>query len=131
MIGLNKIKKLDYVGKILLIISLTNIPAILTLPLLYRESLGWILGTLASAGNFYWLSYVVKSGLSENASASKLNALKGFYFRFLALVFYAVLVVKFIKQDIIIFGFGLFTVQIIIYVQAIYELVEKNKYFRG
>lgn len=127
----NRFLQLDYTMKILVIISLTNIPAILSLPLFYRESLGWILGTIGGAGNFYWLSYVVKSGLSESAAASKLKALKGFYFRFLALAGYAVLVVMFLKPDIISFGMGIFSVQMVIFLQAIYEWVTKNKYFRG
>ena len=124
-------KNKQYLKKIQFIIFLTNIPMILTLPMFFKHSLGWILGSLAATINFRWMAYNIENNFDTNSSKLKLKIVKNFYFRFLFLIVYSVLVVKFIKPDIIIFGLGLLSAQIAIYINAIYERVKRNKYFRG
>ena len=66
-------------------------------------------------------------GLEENKS--KLNSTKGFFLRYFVLIIYSVIVVKFIKPNIIVFGMGLLAAQMAIYINEIYERVKRNKYF--
>ena len=120
-----------YVKRIIAIILLTNIPAALTLPLIYREGLGWILGSLVSAVNFWWLAYNVKSSLELQPAKSKLKAVKGTYLRLVFLLIYSVLVLSFIKPNLISFGFGLLAAQMVIYLNELADHLKKSKFFRG
>ena len=101
-----------YVRRILFIILLTNILAVLTLPLFFREALGWILGSAASSVNFIWLAHNVKMSLSLQPTKSKLNAVKGTYLRLLFLLIYSALILNFIKPNII--SFGLYSITLIV-----------------
>ncbi|MFC1898694.1 ATP synthase subunit I [Candidatus Cloacimonadota bacterium] len=120
-----------YVKRILTIILLTNIPAILILPLFFKEGMGWILGSLASAVNFQWLAHNVKQSLSLQPAKSKLKAVKGTYLRLLFLLVYAILILSFIKPNLISLGFGLLAAQIVIYLNELAEYLKKSKFFRG
>ena len=120
-----------YVKRILVIILLTNIPAALTLPLFFREALGWILGSTASAINFIWLAHNVKMSLVLQPTKSKLNAIKGTYLRLLFLLIYSVLILNFIKPNIISFGLSLLAVQMVIYLNEFVNILKKSRLFRG
>ncbi|RLC53816.1 MAG: hypothetical protein DRH79_02565 [Candidatus Cloacimonadota bacterium] len=120
-----------YVKRIITIILLTNIPAILTLLIVLEEGLGWILGSLASAINFYWLAFNVKASLELQPSKSKLKAVKGTYLRLIFLLIYSILVLSFIKPNLISFGLGLLAAQVVIYLNELAEYLKKSKYFRG
>ena len=120
-----------YVKRILTIILLTNIPAILILPLFFKEGMGWILGSIASAVNFSWLAHNVKLSLELQPTKSKLNAVKGTYLRLLFLLVYAVLILQFLKPNLVIFGFGLLATQIVIYMFELISNLKKSKFFRG
>ena len=120
-----------YVKRILVIILLTNIPAALTLPLFFREALGWILGSIASAINFIWLAHNVKMSLVLQPTKSKLNAIKGTYLRLLFLLIYSVLILNFIKPNIISFGLSLLAVQMVIYLNEFVNILKKSRLFRG
>jgi hypothetical protein len=120
-----------YVKRILVIILLTNIPAILTLPLFFREALGWILGSIASAINFIWLAHNVKMSLDLQPTKSKLNAVKGTYLRLLFLLIYSVLILNFVKPNIISFGLSLLAVQMVIYLNEFVKNLKKSRLFRG
>ncbi|OPX28654.1 MAG: hypothetical protein B1H06_02825 [Candidatus Cloacimonas sp. 4484_143] len=120
-----------YVKRIITIILLTNIPAILTLLIVFEEGLGWILGSLASAINFYWLAFNVKASLELQPSKSKLKAVKGTYLRLIFLLIYSILVLSFIKPNLISFGLGLLAAQVVIYLNELAEYLKKSKYFRG
>ena len=120
-----------YVKRIITIILLTNIPAILTLLIVSEEGLGWILGSLASAINFYWLAFNVKASLELQPSKSKLKAVKGTYLRLIFLLIYSILVLSFIKPNLISFGLGLLAAQVVIYLNELAEYLKKSKYFRG
>ena len=120
-----------YVKRILVIILLTNIPAILTLPLFFREALGWILGSIASAINFIWLAHNVKMSLDLQPTKSKLNAVKGTYLRLMFLLIYSVLILNFVKPNIISFGLSLLAVQMVIYLNEFVKNLKKSRLFRG
>lgn len=120
-----------YVNRILVIILLTNIPAILTLPLFFREALGWILGSIASTINFIWLAHNVKMSLDLQPTKSKLNAVKGTYLRLMFLLIYSVLILNFVKPNIISFGLSLLAVQMVIYLNEFVKNLKKSRLFRG
>ncbi len=120
-----------YIHKILLIILLTNIIAILTLPWFFKQSISWIMGTIGSAGNFYWLAYNLKKRIGLLPTKSKVNAAKGSLTRYAALTIFALAVFFLVKPNIIIFGAGLLSAQIVIYIVEIVRNLKNNKYFRG
>ena len=120
-----------YIKRIVTIIVLTNIPAVLSLPLFFKEGLGWILGSLPSAANFLWLAHNVKQSLQMQPQKSRLTAVKGTYLRLLSLLGYAVLVLTLLKPDVIFFGLGLLSAQIVIYLFELISGLNKTKFFRG
>ena len=120
-----------YVKKIVLIILLTNILAILSLPWFFKQSISWIMGTIGSAGNFYWLAHNLERNLGIAPTKSRVNAAKGSLLRYAALTGYALAVFFIIKPNIIIFGAGLLSAQIVIYIVEIVRNLRNNKYFRG
>ena len=120
-----------YVKRILVIILLTNIPAALSLPLFFREALGWILGSVASAINFFWLAHNVKMSLGLQPTKSKLNAVKGTYLRLLFLLIYSVLILNFVKPNIISFGLSLLAAQMVIYLNEFVKNLKRSRLFRG
>lgn len=128
---MDKASNKAFVRKTLTLILLTEIPAFLTLPLFWRVSLGWILGALASAANFYWLAKNVESSISQQPTKSKLNAVKGTYLRMAFLLIYSLIILTFVKPNVISFGFGLLAAQIILYLHILVENIEKSKFFRG
>jgi len=115
----------------LLIILLTNIIAILSLPWYFKQSISWILGTIASAGNFYWLAHNLKKQLGLLPTKSQVNAAKVSLIRYAALTIFALAVFFLVKPNIIIFGVGLLSAQIAIYIVEIVRNLRNNKYFRG
>jgi len=120
-----------YVKKILLIILLTNILAILSLPWFFKQSISWIMGTIGSAGNFYWLARNLERNLGIAPTKSRVNAAKGSLLRYAALTGFALAVFFILKPNIIIFGAGLLSAQIVIYIVEIVRNLRNNKYFRG
>lgn len=120
-----------YIKKILLIILLTNIPAFLSLPWFFNQSISWIMGTIGSAGNFFWLAYNLKKSIGLLPTKSRVNAAKGSLTRYATLTIFALAVFFLVKPNIIIFGAGLLSAQIVIYIVEIVRNLKNNKYFRG
>ncbi len=120
-----------YIKKILLIILLTNVLAILTLPWFFRQSISWIMGTIGSTGNFYWLAHNLKKSIGLLPTKSRVSAAKGSLMRYAALMIFALAVLFLVKPNIIIFGAGLLSAQIVIYIVEIVRNLRDNKYFRG
>lgn len=117
-----------YVKRILIIICLTNIPAILLLPALPMSALSWFLGSFASAVNFYFLAKNANESVSFLEEKAKVNSVKGFYLRYLLLITYSVIVCLLLNIKIIAFGVGLLSAQISIYINEIYEKVKNSKF---
>ncbi|MDN5353614.1 MAG: hypothetical protein PWQ09_370 [Candidatus Cloacimonadota bacterium] len=124
-------KKNKLVNRILFIIFLTNIPAILSLLMFFKEGISWILGSLISAANFWWMSQQTYKQFGLLQAQAKAKSLKSFYIRYLALIVCALAVAYFVKPNLIIFGVSLLSAQIAIYLNAAYETIKKNKYFKG
>ncbi|HHE37905.1 MAG TPA: hypothetical protein ENL20_04955 [Candidatus Cloacimonetes bacterium] len=124
-------KNKEYIRRILIIIFLTNILAILSLPLFFKQSIGWIAGSFASIVNFLWLAQNVKKSIDLYASKAKLKSIKGSLLRYSFLIIFSLLIIYLIKPDIIIFGLGLLASQMAIFVNEIFERIRKNRYFRG
>ena len=116
-----------YVIRLIVIILLTNIPAVLTLPMFFKVSQGWILGSLASAGNLLWLAHNVNASLSLAPNKSRLKAVKGSYLRLLALLVYCILVMSLVKPNIISFGLGLLSGQMVIYLYEFYIRIKSRE----
>ncbi|MBT5420594.1 MAG: hypothetical protein HOK80_06855 [Candidatus Cloacimonetes bacterium] len=120
-----------YIRKILLIILLTNILAILTLPWFFKQSISWILGSLGSGANFYWLAQNLKVSIGLMPTKSRVNSAKGSLMRYAALTIFALTIFFLVKPNIIVFGAGLLSAQIVIYIVEIVGNLRNNKYFRG
>jgi len=121
----------EYVKRIMIIIFLTLIPSFLILLANFRLSSAWILGSLASAANFWWMSSkLTVNEVSEEAKA-KTGAFKAFYIRYIFLTVYSVLVVILLNPDILVFGFGLLNAQISIYLNELYERIRKSKWLKN
>ena len=124
-------KNRQYLITIVIIILLTNIPAILILPVFFKSGLGWITGSLVSIINFLWLAKNVKQSLDVSGSKAKIRAMKGSLLRYLFLAVYTLLLMTFVKPNILTFGLGLLSAQIAIYIVELVENLKRNKYFRG
>ncbi|MBN1327307.1 MAG: ATP synthase subunit I [Candidatus Cloacimonetes bacterium] len=101
------------------------------MPIIFRESLGWILGSLASALNFWWLAQNIKKCLDLFPAKAKELSLKGTYLRFVFLLVYSVLLIGIVKPNIFSFGLGLLSAQIVIYLHELITRFKDNRYFRG
>lgn len=119
------------IKSILFIIFLTNIPAFLSLLIFFSEAIGWILGSLGSAIYLVWLAQDVKKNLDVHSGKAKVQASKGYYIRFLFLIAYSSIVILLIKPDILLFGLGLLSGQLAIYLHVLWDWLRQNKYFRG
>jgi|GEM_PF-1294902 hypothetical protein len=113
----------NYVKEILTIVFLTIIAAVMFLPTRFGQAIGWITGSVGSGLNFYWLYRRMKASYLVTDKAAVLHSFKGFYLRYLCLVIYSILVVALLKPDIIMFGAGLVSVQIVIYLHYFYQLL--------
>ena len=114
-----------FIRKLLIMIAISNIPVIVTAPWFWGQSMGWIFGSIASGGRLVWLANDVKKTIYLSEKKAKIAASKGYYFRFLALIIYSVLIMVFIKPDIMVFGLGLLSAQIAIYVSVIMDKFKK------
>jgi hypothetical protein len=116
-----------YIWKIIFIIFLLCLPSIAMVFADYKTSIGWITGAIASAANFWFMSY--KLSHLHPASGGKANAIKTastFIFRFLFLIVWAGIVLLIIKPNILAFCFGLFAAQIAIVLYHVYCALTKG-----
>ncbi|MCB5230610.1 MAG: ATP synthase subunit I [Candidatus Cloacimonas sp.] len=116
-----------YVKQILLIVSLTNIPALLIWPSNLMIAIGWFMGMLASSINFTWLSISIKGNVEGIDKDLGSKSFGGFYLRFLFIAVYSVIVIKFVKPNILAFGAGLLSAQIAIFIHYLLSLISNAK----
>lgn len=69
----------------------------------------------------------MKQSLDLDGGREKTFAIKSNTYRYLALVVYAILIVQFIRPDIIIFGAGLLSSQIVIFGYELYRRAVKKE----
>lgn len=123
-----------YVFEILKIILLTNLPIIIIILPLFSISIGWVLGSIGSAINFYWMFRQVSQMNILDEKINAKNAGFGFLSRFLFIICWSVAVILLIKPNIIAFGLGLLSAQYAIFIhQGILTIKSSKwiKYFRG
>ena len=110
------LKNKEFIVVLLRLISLTNIIALIFLPLMPRQSLSWICGAFLSLINVWFMSLKIEKNLYSGENKAILMAYKDFNFRYLILIAGSILAVKFLSLNIIIFGVGLLSGQIWIFI---------------
>jgi len=136
-ISIDKTKDIDnkeYVKKILIIIFLTNLPALATMLIDFKSSIGWITGSIASAVNFWFMAKNTFALNSDYTNANVKKTSKFFMIRFLFLISWSVLILSLLKPEIITYCVGLFSAQIAIVLFQFWSQLTNsrlNKYFRG
>jgi hypothetical protein len=124
-----------YVFSIIKIILLTNIPAIVFLPADVKNSLGWILGSIASAANFWFMTYkVYRLSPDADSKSAHINTSKVFMLRFLFLIVWSVFVLAVIRPNVVSFCIGLLAAQVSVFIYHIYYVLthgKLKKYFRS
>ena len=116
-----------YVFMILKIIFFTNLPAIILLPVHFKTGIGWILGSFASAVNFWFMAMHTLSLDPVYAKANVANTTKKLLLRFLFLIVWSVLVLLFVKPELVTFCLGLLAAQIAIFMYHIYYSIKNGK----
>ena len=124
-----------FVFLILKIILLTNIPAIVMLIPDFKNSIGWITGSLASGVNFWFMSQKT-SGLDPGSGKKSIVVImsKAFVLRYAFLAVWSVFVILVIKPNMIAYCLGLFAAQFSLVIYHVYILCTTGtlrKYFVG
>ncbi len=114
-----------YIRRVIFIIFLTNVIAISILPLFFEDALGWILGSIASAISFWWLAVNLRKNLDLFPSKTKIKTVKNSFLRYMFLIVYTLIIMGFVKPNIITFGLGLMSSQMAIYLYEIYLKMKK------
>lgn len=116
--------------KLLWIICLTNVIALLFLPWLKIISVSWICGSTLSLFNLIAMSRRLKQQVYSTENKARLKGYKDFNIRYLALIVLSVFAVKFLSLNILIFGVGLLSGQIGIFVVYLFKIpgsIEKQE----
>lgn len=117
-----------YVFRIFKLIFLTEILSFLLFIENYPIWLGYVLGSLASFGNFYFQAKNTENLREIAPSSAKANVFKNFYLRYLVLIIVVVIILQFINVNIIALFVGLIAVQLSIGINQILEnLYSKEK----
>jgi hypothetical protein len=117
-----------FVISVIVIICLTNIPALLLIPTNFKGAYSWFFGSMGSAVNFFWMYIAAASAFGPIAKSAQIKTVKAFYFRYLFLIVYALVVVKLLKADIVIFGLGLLAAQGVIFSKSLIESVISDRF---
>jgi len=113
-----------YVYHILGIIFLTEIPALLLITQNLKLWLGYFLGSILSSLNFYFQAKGAENRVGLIPSGAKLSVFKNFYIRYLILVVFVVVFVKFLEVNIFSLLAGLLIAPAIVLIDGI--LAGKN-----
>jgi len=113
-----------YVYHILGIIFLTEIPALLLITQNLKLWLGYFLGSIISSLNFYFQAKGAENRVGLSPSGAKLSVFKNFYIRYLILVVFVVVFVKFLEVNIFTLLAGLLIAPAIVLIDGI--LAGKN-----
>lgn len=104
------------------IICLTNVIALLFLPWLTRGSVSWICGSTLSLVNLWLMARKLHKHLMLSEKGAQLAGYKDFNLRFLILIILSVLAVKFLYLNILIFGAGLLSGQMWLFISTLIRL---------
>jgi len=120
----NSLRK--YIYHILAIIFLTEIPALLLLTQNLKLWLGYVTGSILSALNFYFQAKGAEDRVGLSPSGAKLGVFKNFYIRYLILLVFAFILVKFVQVNIFSLLAGLLCAPAIIVIDGILAGKEKD-----
>lgn len=109
-----------YVYHILGIIFLTQIPALLLITQNLKLWLGYFLGSIVSSLNFYFQAKGAENRVGLSPSGAKLSVFKNFYIRYLILVVFVVVFVKFLEVNIFSLLAGLLIAPAIVLIDGIF-----------
>ncbi|MDP8220807.1 MAG: ATP synthase subunit I [Candidatus Stygibacter frigidus] len=110
------LKNKEFIVTLMRLISLTNIITLIFLPLMPRQSLSWICGATLSLLNVWLMSLKIEKNFYLSENKAKLTAYKDFNLRYVILIAGSILAVKYLNLNIIIFGVGLLSGQIWIFI---------------
>ena len=113
-----------YVYHILRGIFLTEIPALLLITQNLKLWLGYFMGSILSSLNFYFQAKGAENRVGLSPSGAKLSVFKNFYIRYLILVVFVIVFVKFLEVNIFSLLAGLLIAPAIVLIDGI--LAGKN-----
>jgi len=114
-------KNKELIVLLMKLICLTNIIALLFLPLLPRQGVSWICGATLSLVNIWLISLKIEKSLYSGEKKARLTAYKDFNLRYIILIAASILAVKYLSLNILIFGVGLLSGQIWIFVLYLFK----------
>ncbi len=103
---------------------MTEIPALLLITQNLKLWLGYFLGSILSSLNFYFQAKGAENRVGLSPSGAKLSVFKNFYIRYLILVLFVVVFVKFLEVNIFSLLAGLLIAPAIVLIDGI--LAGKN-----
>jgi hypothetical protein len=109
-----------YVYHILGLIFLTEIPALLLITQNLKLWLGYFLGSILSSVNFYFQAKGAESRVGLSPTGAKLSVFRNFYMRYLVLVVFVVVCVKFLEVNIFSLLVGLLIAPAIVLIDGIH-----------
>ncbi len=109
-----------YVYHILGLIFLTEIPALLLITQNLKLWLGYFLGSILSSVNFYFQAKGAESRVGLSPTGAKLSVFRNFYIRYLVLVVFVVVSVKFLEVNIFSLLVGLLIAPAIVLIDGIH-----------
>jgi len=108
-----------YVYHILGLIFLTEIPALLLITQNLKLWLGYSLGSILSSLNFYFQAKGAESRVGLSPKGAKLSVFRNFYIRYLVLVVFVVVFVKFLEVNVFSLLTGLLIAPAIVLIDGI------------
>jgi len=108
-----------YVYHILGLIFLTEIPALLLITQNLKLWLGYSLGSILSSLNFYFQAKGAESRVELSPTGAKLSVFRNFYIRYLVLVVFVVVFVKFLEVNVFSLLTGLLIAPAIVLIDGI------------
>ncbi|MBN2017535.1 MAG: ATP synthase subunit I [Candidatus Cloacimonetes bacterium] len=99
---------------------MTEIPALLLITKNLKLWLGYFLGSILSGLNFYFQAKGAENRVGLSPSGAKVSIFKNFYIRYLTLLVFVVVLVKFLKVNIFSLLAGLLIAPIIVLVDGIF-----------
>ncbi|PID28947.1 MAG: hypothetical protein CSB55_02450 [Candidatus Cloacimonadota bacterium] len=118
----------SFVKRVFLIICLTLIPAVIGLPMFFKESSSFMAGWLAGAFNFWQMSKKALFLADLTESQAKVKTVKLFYFRYIIVFAYSVFAVGCFRLNIPMFGLGLIIPQLVIVGKTIYDALMNSSF---
>jgi len=109
-----------YVYHILRLIFLTEIPGLLLITQNLKLWLGYFLGSILSSVNFYFQAKGAESRVGLSPTGAKLSVFRNFYMRYLVLVVFVIVCVKFLEVNIFSLLVGLLIAPAIVLIDGIH-----------